>query len=520
MNVTYPIINLNINNETIVFSDKDVIQAEVVQEIHPIGMELPASTARIRVYLDNEVVDENNRTIRDKFSPFTKGIYYQSMVTGLIVDIKESIDGVTHTIGRFYLEEWNNPKEGELELVCIDAIGMLDKKNFLGNFYETPTTVRTIIADIMAGVDIQYEIDAVIADKTLKGYLPGNKTLRESLQHVLFACGAYATTAGVNATGQFALRIKESVLPLGIVTYPVYYYDDAAAVYDNAGATYAEQHIDAYITDDEKTDSQSLNIMQLVTGVEIVSHDYAKGTVVEEIFSAQLTPGDYMVVYPKPYHWVSATGIGDAITYLATANDTVDEIILLPQSLPTEDEETTYEVILTGYGEFEYGTNYVYLTVPEVEGEIPEVVVTGKPWLDSTQIFKWQNPDSIRAFNSGDVYDSATALYGTSTYRRDWTVNAPPNIWKIDDATLVPSIQTTGEETVEAVLARVSDYAKLRYQQNVTLFPRTDVEPGEVDLVDSLYGKQVVGVVERMVSKLSGGYLIDAEFVGTERTSI
>ena len=514
MAVTYPIINLNINNETIQFRDADVIEAEVVQEIHPAGMELPASTARIRVWLDNEIVDENNRTLRDKFSPFSSGIYYQEMVTGLVVDVNGFVDGGTYPIGRFYLQEWNNPKQGELELVCIDAIGILDQKTYLGYFYELPTTVRAIVADIMAGTELTYTIDPVIANKTLKGYLPGNKTLRESLQHVLFVAGAYAKTAGV-----FDIKIKETILPHGMVTYPVYYYDDAAAVYDNAGATYAKQHIDAYITDDEKTDSQSLNILQLVTGVEIMSHDYAKGTVVEEIFSAQLTPGDYMVVYPKPYHWVSATGIGDAITYLATANDTVDEIIALPQSYLVEGDDY-YEVILTGYGEFEFGVNYVYLTVPEVEGEIPEVVVTGKPWLDSTQLFKWQNPDATRAFSQGFVYDDAAAVYGTATYRRDWEVVAPPNVWKIDDATLAPSIRTVGEETVDAMLARVSDYAKLRYQQNVTLFPRTDVEPGEIDLIDSLYGKQIVGVVERMVSKLSGGYLIDAEFIGTERTTI
>lgn len=516
MVTTYPIITLNINNETIQFRDSDVIEAEVVQEVHPASIELPASTARVRVWLDDTIVDENNRTLRDKFSPFSDGIYNQALTTGLIVDIKESIDGVEYEVGRFYLEEWKNPKQGELELTCIDAIGTLENKTYLGNFFELPTSVSTIIADIMAEVDITYMIEPAIAAKTLKGYLPGNKTLRESLQHVLFACGAYAVTAGGST-----LQIKESVLPHGIVTYPVFYYNDAAAVYDTGGAIYAEQHIDANITDTDKTDKQELNILQLVTDVEIMSHDYAKGTVVEEIFSAQLTPGDYMVVYPKPYHWVSATGIGDAITYLATANDTVDEIILLPQSIPTDDEDT-YEVVLTGYGEFEYGVNYVYLHVPEVEGEMPEVVVTGKPWLDATQLFSWKNPDSIKTYTEASLYDDANAKYNdTNTkYARDWITKAVPNVWKIDDATLLPSIRTVGEETVSEALARVAEYAALRYQQNITLFPRTDVEPGEIDLVDSLYGKQVVGVVERMVSKLSGGYLIDTEFIGTERTTV
>ena len=192
---TFPIIQLHINNEIVEFRDKAVIEAEAVQEIHPVGIELPSSTARIRVWLDNTIVDDQGRTIRDKFSPFSDGIYYQSMTTGLIVDIRESMNGIEHMVGRFYLQEWRNPKQGELELVCVDAIGTLDNKTYLGNFYELPTPVSTIIADIMKSVDVGYEIEPIVASKQLKGYLPGNKTLRESLQHVLFDCGAYAVTA-------------------------------------------------------------------------------------------------------------------------------------------------------------------------------------------------------------------------------------------------------------------------------------------------------------------------------------
>ena len=67
-------------------------------------------------------------------------------------------------------------------------------------------------------------------------------------------------------------------------------------------------------------------------------------------------------------------------------------------------------------------------------------------------------------------------------------------------------------------LARIAEYAKLRYQQNSKLFPRYDVKPGNLAVIDSLYGKDIVGVIERLVSNLSGGYLIDAELVGVERT--
>ena len=500
---TYPIIKLHINNEIVEFRDKAVIEAEAVQEIHPVGIELPSSTARIRVWLDNTIVDDQGRTIRDKFSPFSDGVYYQSMTTGLIVDIRESMSGVEHMVGRFYLQEWRNPKQGELELVCMDAIGTLDNKTYLGNFYELPTSVSTIVADIMKSVDVGYEIDPAVASKQLKGYLPGNKTLRESLQLVLFSCGAYAVTAGSDK-----ICIKQGIIPLAKVVETISYYDSASAKYDTANVLYSDQIVDIFITDDEKTDSQELTIQQLVTAVQITSHDYTKSEVEENVFSALLNPGDYLVVYPKPYHWVSASGIGDVITYLGTANG---EWLVDPASTDG------YILGYTIYGEFEFGVNYVYLHVPAAD-PMPEVHVVGKPWLDGTQLVEWINPDGVKNYNEGFAYDASNAIYDLSTYRRDWSVYAPPNVWKIDNATLLPFIRTGNEETVNLALARIAEYAKLRYQQNSKLFPRSDVKPGNLAVIDSLYGKDIVGVIERIVSNLSGGYLIDAELVGVERT--
>ena len=549
---TYPIIRLNILNETITFQDADVIEAETIQEIHPVGIEVPASTARMRVYLDDAIfyttvivdasgsadvngkyypigthdnkplyhktsggevlpyivwvaavgawyISQNSETdngitkrayysssedvsvpglvttwsveeegtapvptvtgghptsLREKFSPFSDGEYYQAMTAGLVVNVSEYVDGAERAIGRFYLEEWNNPKEGELELVCTDLVGTLENKNFLGNFYETPASVSKIVGDVLAEIDILYEIDSAIASKLLKGYIPGNITLREALQQVLFACGAYALT-----TGDSKLKIKESIIP---------------------EASFTSGDIDVTVTNTEKTDSQTLNILPIVTGVEIMSHDYSKGQTLEEIFSAFLTSGDYMVVYPKPYWHVEGVGVGDTLTYLATTNN---EVLVTPDSgvYPTC-------TIYTLNGEFDFGVNYVYLHVPEPGGT---ATISGKPWLDATQLFDWKNPVSGKA---------------------------QPNIWKIDDAKLVPSVQASTEETVADVLARVTAYASLRYQQQVKLFPRTDVDLGNIALVDSLYGKDVVGIVERMSSSLSGGYLIETEIVGAEHT--
>lgn len=552
---TYPIIRLNILGQTIVFQDDDVIEAETTQEIHPVSIEVPASTARIRVWLDDttrdnmrilvlyagaagvrryyqqytlhdgkpcfmqEVVEpespyyivwvsevsawcisplgaessdidiygaalyrsfddvatpdlcttwvnvSNNGgalplpvvtyasggyTMRDKFSPFSDGEYYQAMSTGLVVDVSESVDGAEHSVGRFYTENWSCPREGELEIVCSDLLGMMDNKNYLGNFFENPTRVDAIIADIMAYIGVGYTLDATVASKLLKGYIPGNITLREALQQVLFAAGAYASTAG-----SYVLSIKPSAIPV------------------------ANSTGDVTITDDEKTDAQKLKLNQKITGVSIMSHDYYKSEgVVEEIFSAYLEPGDYLIVYPKPYWHVRAEGVGDSLVYLANTNG---DVIVSPDS-------SAYPscTIYTTYGNFEFGANHVFLHVPNPGGQS---LITGKPWHESTQLFDWLSEDAD---------------------------NARANVWKIDDATLVPSVKTSTEEAAVEVLARVVSYASLRYQQEITLFPCTDVGLGNIAVVDSLWGKDIVGIVEKMTSDLSGGFLIGTEIVGLE----
>lgn len=539
---TYPIIRLNILGQTIVFQGEDVIEAETTQEIHPISIEVPASTARMRLWLDDTrppadmvvsgagsalvnglylfdglrngkpsyrlplphllkvifivwegsqwrikeligstttyyyssqdvatpdlvttwvkssggtlplptVTEKINQSLREKFSPFSDGEYYQAMAAGLVVDVSESIDGVEQPVGRFYTEEWNCPREGELEIVCSDLLGMMDNKNYLGNFFENPTRVDAIIADIMAYIGVGYTLDAAIGSKLLKGYIPGNITLREALQQVLFAAGAYASTAG-----SYVLSIKPSVIPVATSTG------------------------DVTITDDEKTDAQKLKLNQKITGVSIMSHDYYKSVgVVEEIFSAYLEPGDYLIVYPKPYWHVQAEGVGDSLVYLANSNG---DVIVSPDS-------GAYPscTIYTTFGNFEFGTNHVFLHVPSPGGQS---LITGKPWHESTQLFEWLSEGAD---------------------------NARANVWKIDSATLIPSVKTSTEETAVEVLARVVSYASLRYQQEITLFPCTDVGLGNIAVVDSLWSKDIVGIVEKMISDLSGGYLIGTEIVGLE----
>lgn len=480
---TYPIVRLTIGNDSVVFKDEDIIEATVLQEIHPIGIELPASTADVRIH-----------TTDPRFSPFSGGEYYQALVAGLAVDFYEMVDTNEVYVGRFYLDTWKNPTEGEIEFSCIDAIGVLGNLEYDGKFWEEYMPVTEIVTELLSTSNFQFTVDAAIAAKSVKGYLPGNTTIRESLQKVLFAVGAFASTAQSSK-----INIKQGVIPIPRAIYAGYYYDSGTALYDDA--VYSDQIVEAPITDADKSGKQKLDILPLVTGVEVISHDYQRGEVEEEIFNAMLTPGDYKLVYPKPYHTVTGSGVGDSTVYLATAGGA----ILMPASSTGTYPDVT---LFTLNGTFEFEVNYVWLHVLPPGGN---VIIKGKPYLDGTRSFYYANPDAVKDYSAGFVYDDAESLYDNATYLREWSVSAPPNVWKIDKDTLIQA------DTSPAVLDRVVEYANLRYLHRVKLFPLLGIEPGEVKIVDSLYDKDQVEVIERISSDLTGGYLMDTELVGVER---
>lgn len=476
MSQTYPLVRMTLGYQTIEFDDADIISCEVVQEIHPIGIELPASSATVRIY-----------TTDVKFYPFSDSEYYAELANNVPLDIYELVDGTEVYVGRFYLEAWDNPSEYELEFRCRDAIGVLATIPFDGYFWGANTTLANAVSTILDPTGMAYEVEADIAAQPMRGYLPSGN-VREALQQVLFAGGAYALTAGSNR-----IVIKKGLMPYPAMNLEPAYFD--VAVFDECyfepddGAEYS-----GVIDDTDKTDKQNLKIEPLVTGIQLISHNYSQGSVQEEIYSDWLEPGDYKIVYKKPYYNVTAEGVGATPAYLMTEDPT-------PTALTTENGE-----ILSFEGSFEFGINHIYLHVTTAGN----VVVRGYPWIDSTREFKYDEAEATKSYSTGAVFDEA--VFDVDCFAKFWQVSAAPNTWTIENATLVSA------EIAPAVLERLVRYAKLRYRQNITLFPRTDIEPGNIELLDSLYGKDLNAVVKRMASDLTGGYLIDAELVGLERT--
>lgn len=92
-------------------------------------------------------------------------------------------------------------------------------------------------------------------------------------------------------------------------------------------------------------------------------------------------------------------------------------------------------------------------------------------------------------------------------YNLSLPAGTPSNIIKIEDATLV------SVSIVNTVAQRVYDYFAQRYLQKTKLFGSL-LAPGDSVLVDVQSSRQLKGIVERMETDLSGGYVSNVEIVG------
>lgn len=466
---TYPTLRLYIGNETIIFSGTQILDATVTQEVSPLSLELPASQANVTIY-----------TTDPRFNPFTEGEFYQSLAANTPADLYETVGDTEHYIGRFFLETWDNPSEGVLTFNFQDAIGVMTNTPFDGLFYENPTALKDVILNLQTHAPVPIKADTDIKDTQISGYLKGNSNLREALQQVLFAARAYAITFGRDH-----IQINKAEIPAPEPGTVPAYYDDLLAIYGlstyqdpleplsiPSGATINEEPTTSQITDTDKLGKQTLKVLPMVTGIDLITHNFTKGTVKETIYEDYLEPGDYKIVYEKPYGDVTVSGVGDIPEYLATEDGSV---------FVTEDSGTyPYVTIIGKTGVYEFGPNSISLNV-QVAGT---VLVEGYPYNDNTQALLWKNPRASQAV---------------------------PNAWKIESATMV------GKEVGPDIQALLMLYASARHEHTLIALPHLQVIPGEIYTVTSLYDKRLTAIAESITIDLTGGYLKETRLIGVER---
>jgi hypothetical protein len=379
----------------ITFSNQSVKSASLIEECDPISARLRANRLELKLFSDDST-----------FNPFSPTGYYANLKERQPLRVYEYIDNAPIFIGQFFLDEWKNVGDTEIEFKCIDWIGVMDQLPSRGGLFESPgITVDDLLDALLTPEGITYELHSTLANLSVIGWLPTG-SLRESLQQIAFTIGAK-----VDCSRAWTIRI---------IPTPLASVEDAVALIDSS----------------QKGIDQSLTLLPLVSAINVVAHSYVESTDSIDLFDGILAAGDHEISFDEPVHDLNVSG--------ATITES--------------------------------GANYAIVNVATTG----TVTLSGQVYLDNQIIYQ--------------------ASSGEETSKPGLT---------IEEATLVHA------GNVGAVAARVFAYCQQRYQQQVKLFAPF-VEVGQVVTVDTLYDRQLKGVIESMSINLAGGMITQAKIIGVE----
>lgn len=381
--------------DLISFEGTDVLEASVVEECDPLSAEIRINTLDLTLFSSDA-----------DFSIINPAGDYASLVERQPLAVYEIIGGTAVYIGTFYLDEWENESDTVSIFHAVDILGVIDRLTYKGGIWLAGIDLEDLLEDILAPIYVPYELDNSLIGTVIKGWLP-ICTYREALQQIGFAAGAAVDCSRNGAVKIYATRIASSESAVGSVTTA------------------------------QKGIKQKLALRSLVTGVDVLAHNFVADTETQNLYDATLDAGEHEIAFPGPMHDLTPTG--------ATI--------------------------------VESGVNYALLSVAAPGA----VTLTGEPYLDTVKLYQAEMPDL--------------------------PTGVRPNVLKIEDATLV------NNDNGAATAQRVYDYYAQRYRQEMKLFAPS-IEVGQVILVDTLYEKQIRGVVEKMESDLGRGFQSNVETVG------
>lgn len=372
-----------------IFEGDSILSANILEEIDPLSAELSINTLDFKVHTsDFSILDPQGA--------------YSLLQRKQQVDVVEYMDGVKKNMGTFYLEEPESDTDRTTTMSCIDLIGVIDQTEFKGGMYFNVLASTVINAILMSAGGIEYELDSNFAAVTLSGWIPIS-THREALQQVAFAIGAIVDCTRSN-------KIK---------MYP-------APTVSGGAIPYAR-----------KLPGHTLKLKPLVTGVEVIAHNYKATAESQELLNEARVPGTYEITFGSPVHSLTITGGTITVS----------------------------------------NCNYAKITIASAG----TVVLTGKTYADSTQVF--------------------------GTYMPELPAGEKANVLKVEEATLVSN------SNAQAVANRVYGYYQNRYQGEGPI-ALADEEPGQMKTMDSMNGRQVEGIIESMDIDLTGGFLGDVRITG------
>jgi hypothetical protein len=280
------------------FTGADIVSADLVEEFSPLTLTLPINTLDLTIHSDDE-----------DFSLVNPAGDYLLLQRKTPVTVHETTELGEVLIGQYFLDTWENPDNNTVNLHCVDVLGLLDMYPCLGGLYLTPTYATTLLKSLLDPLGIAYSIDIYFDTFPLTGWIP-ICTVRQAVQQIAFAAGAYVITSRQNGTLKIGRQLASGTVAQG-----------SGSGISGAGQSRNWQHrwrpavwsgvvpvIE--ITSEEEGDDTNLTLLPFVTGMELTQHTYVVNTTPQKLYEGTLPVGLTTIYFQGPMHDLSISGAG------------------------------------------------------------------------------------------------------------------------------------------------------------------------------------------------------------------
>ena len=254
--------------QLIYFTTTDIKSAHVVEEIDMIGAKIIGNTCDLSIYSDDT-----------EFSIVNPTGYYARLNKRQPLSIYEIVNTKQVFMGRYFLDTWENESETEMKFGCVDSVEILGRIPFKGGLWlYAGVDVQSLVYEVLNNVaKMPYELDPDLYDIMVMGWIPYTNC-RDALQQIAFAVGAY-----VDCSRSGLIKIYKSKI-----------------VNEISSST--------PVLNSQFGISAPLKLRPLVTGVNIVSHNYSLGIKEVNLFDGDMTIGNFDIKFKEPVHTLSITG--------------------------------------------------------------------------------------------------------------------------------------------------------------------------------------------------------------------
>lgn len=165
--------------QILIWSGSEIITASKLEEVNLTSTQLPLSTLDVKVHDTNEEFNMLN----------PQGIY-QYLREKQRIYVNEIVNGVRVSMGRAYLETWDNESATIANFKAKCALWLFDGAQFAQAAMWSNTAATAVFSQIFTAAGwADYEIHDGIGAQTLSGYIQTG-TVRQALQQACFALRA------------------------------------------------------------------------------------------------------------------------------------------------------------------------------------------------------------------------------------------------------------------------------------------------------------------------------------------